>query len=488
MNESECIKKKNSLPIIKKRKSPKFKYLLKNSSKMNSPGNSKDRKSKSKSHNEYKLSEIGLSEKLTNKNSTKDTTRGSLKISMNKKTEQNEKSNYEFSVGNPNKVEMSNGITNSFNIDMGGRASSPKNGNEFGSFKKNNEHNIYGNQHQTKSKTDRFSKKVTNIECNFPGMDLSKSLMTLLLSKDTTDFLSKTLNKLDELMTFHKKISTILEKEIRIQSDLCSNDIMIRVTEKIDRMEHSEKAFKSKIKSLKAIINQLEDEKEGKNKEISQILSRMDETTSNLARSRGRKPKKFEIACTGSCKYKKGSFYQVSTHSLNQLPNEECTCYLMDEHERSEEYLNKSVRLEKTLSKEKKKRKNLEKEILKCKQEQSKMTRQNLEALKDNHNIQKMLVVEKEKIKDLKSKYESHLEILKSNIGNVNVMRSLLSKKEALLSDSKLPGNESRFADKHQVEQDKQTKNHEKILSNYKLPIKKKKRRGKLNLNSKRNC
>ena len=289
---------------------------------------------------------------------------------------------------------------------------------DFNTFKKQQTMQKMGKQGKMGSPKQG---KIKNIQMMFPHdvsqQDIIKSELNMVMLEQIKSYTNELQAKIMDLMTFNKKIEFKIKKEIKIQAGKLENDIMLRVSYKIEKMEDEERHLKDKIKHLKKKIKNLKNINENKTKEITDILSRMDQSGRGLYRMK--KSKNFEIKCTGRCKYRKDKSYEK--YSMNKSRNNDhvCTCfqnhseYIRDASDVSNELGNK-------LSLEKKKRRELEEELLKFKKEQSAISIQNLQIIEENQKNKKLLLKEKTKNMEIQKKYREEMESLRKNMSSVD--------------------------------------------------------------------
>jgi hypothetical protein len=332
---------------------------------------------------------------------------------------QNEPSIHQIDGGNESNIE-------NYNVKMNQQYNMTETSQDFNTFKKQQTF------HKLKKKEKTISPSrgnIKNIQLMFPQdisqQDIIRSQLNTVMLEQIKEFSKELKQKILELITFNKKIEFKIKKEIKIQSNKIENDIMVRVSNKIEKMEDEENFLKDKIKNLKKKIKNLKNINEGKTREITDILSRVDYSVSTRG-FRMKKSRNFEIACTGRCKYKKDKSYEK--YSMNKSKNKEhvCTCY-EDQSIYMRNASDISADLENKLSLEKKKRKQLEEELMKFKKDQSAISVQNLKIIEENQKNKKLLLFEKTKNQEIRKKYEEEMKSLRRDISSVEKNRLLTS-------------------------------------------------------------
>lgn len=305
----------------------------------------------------------------------------------------------------------------------------PETSQDFNTFKRKKFNNYPNNRANAFMQKKIENSDIKNIQCMFPqeysNEDIIRSHLNNIFLEQIKEINKKLKIDTLECLTFQEKIKQKLKKEKKIQHNKLNNDIMIRVTKKIEQMENEEEYLKEKITKLKNKINNLEKDNENKTKEISDILSRMDlsmsKKTFDFCNSR-----KFEIKCTGKCKYRRDGSYEKNSVNFSRFDTNKCTCFDAQNVVQRESSIH-STQLEKKLSIEKNKRRKLEKEILKYKQTHSQMSIQNLKMIEENQKNKKLLLEEKQKTQEIKNKFENTIENLQKNLSYVDPLNTITS-------------------------------------------------------------
>jgi hypothetical protein len=295
---------------------------------------------------------------------------------------------------------------------------------EFDTFKRGQSSNAVNKQ-----QVERVRGQIKNIQCMFPQEYCQEDIIRSQLNNifmDQIRELNKELKSVAlECATFQAKIKQKLQREERIQNDKLKNDLIIKVTEKIEKMERDENYLREKLKRYKEKMVNLEKINEDKTKEISDILSRVDLSISKNTFNRNYS-RKFEIKCTGKCKYRKEGSYDKSLLSTSNREAGRCTCFESQEPFQRDSSIS-STKLEKKLSIEKNKRQFLENELKKYKKTHSQISIQNLGLIEENQKNKKLLLQEKEKTKEIKNQFKSKIDLLKKDLYEMEKNQMLTS-------------------------------------------------------------
>ena len=169
--------------------------------------------------------------------------------------------------------------------------------------------------------------------------------------------------------TVNTGIQRVIQREIRNLESTKQNDLMLRVSKKIDEMESNEKRLKMRIKELKTGNKSLKSESEQKSAEIQKLLIRLDRSKISNSKVRNRS---FE----------------------------------------------RSQRLEIALSSMGEERSRLKEELRRERGKRNKEAQKGLDLRRKNQEVQKEILGEREKMLAMKKKYIVQIDLLRKGIIN----------------------------------------------------------------------